>query len=319
MAGNLSVGNAFTDDMAHAMQERGLDMQYCMAMPRFFMQGVKYNNLTTIRDSDDRFTPAKWKHFIYTSQLGYALGIWPWSDVFMSHETGNMIVSVLSAGAVGTGDALGKEDKHNIMMASRPDGILVKPDAALVPMDIDYINDAEKAHKPMLAVTYTHHNGLTTDYVFAFTPNDSTSKHVVFKPSTLGQTGDVVVYDPLTKSVRKMQASNPFKDTIGDKGYTYYLVAPVTPNGIAFFGDSGKIASTGKQRIAGMTASKNALRVKVAFASGEQSVTLRGYYGKPVTADKGKLTLHPDNRMFDLVLPAPKNKAETTTVNLTTK
>jgi hypothetical protein len=197
--------------------------------------------------------------------------------------------------------------------------VLVKPDAALVPMDVDYLNEAKNAHKPMLAFTYTRHDSITTDYVFAFTPSDTTSKNIAFKPSSLGQTGDVVVYDPLTHAAKEMPASGTFKDTIGKIGYTYYLVAPVTPNGIAFLGDFGKIASTGRQRIAGMGPSKNALHVKVAFASGEKSVTLHGHYEKPITSDKGNLTLHPDKKMFDLVLSAPRNGARTATVNFTKK
>ncbi len=319
MASDLSVGNAFTDGMAIACKENGLDMQYCMAMPRFFMQGVKYNNLTTIRTSDDRFQPSRWRHFIYTSQLGYSLGIWPWCDVFKSQETGNMIVSVLSAGAVGTGDALGKEDKDNIMKACRTDGVLVKPDAALVPMDSDYINDAEGKHKPMLAFTYTRHNDITTDYVFAFTPKGSTSDSVSFKPSTLGQKGDVIVYDPLIGSLNEMNAADTFTDTTGDIGYTYYQIAPVTTSGIAFLGDSGKIVATGKQRITDVETSEDGLQVKVAFAPGEHSVTLHGYYEKPVTVDNGNLTLHPDKKMFDLVLSAPENSSRIATVKFTTK
>ncbi len=319
MASDLSVGNAFTDGMANATKNNGLDMQYCMAMPRFFMQGVKYDNLTTIRTSGDRFEPAKWKHFIYTSQLGYSLGIWPWCDVFKSHETGNMIVSVLSAGAVGTGDALGNEDKANILEACRTDGVIVKPDAALVPVDADYINEANGANKPMLAFTYTRHDDITTDYVFAFTPNNNTSKNVTFQPSTLGQNGYVAVYDPLTNSAKKISASDTFTDTINDTGYTYYIIAPVTPSGIAFLGDSGKITSTGKQRISEMSTMQNGMQIKVAFASGEQSVTLHGYYEKPVTADHGKLTLHPDKKMFDLVLSPTEQGGQTAVVKLVTK
>ena len=319
MASDVSVGNAFTDGMANACKDNGLDMQYCMAMPRFFMQGVKYSNLTTIRTSGDRFEPAKWRHFIYTSQLGYSLGIWPWCDVFKSHETGNMIVSVLSAGVVGTGDALGKEDKNNIMKACRTDGVIVKPDAALIPMDSDYLNEANGVNKPMLAYTYTRHHNITTDYIFAFTPNDSTGKSVSFKPSVLGQKGEVVVYDPLTNLSKKINAADTFTDTIGDTDYTYYMVAPVTPNGIAFLGDSEKITSTGKQRISEISTSQNSLQVSVSFAPGEQSVTLHGYYEKPVTADQGKLTLHPEKKMFDLELSATHTGGHTARVKFTTK
>jgi len=155
MASVAGVADSFADDMARACARRGLSMQYCMAPPRFFLQGVEYPNLTTIRTSDDRFDPKKWSSFLYVSQLAQCMGIWPWCDVFKSGETGNMILAVLSGGPVGTGDALGKEDKGNILMAARPDGVIVKPDRAAVPCDQTYLYPTE----PFLASTYTDQGG----------------------------------------------------------------------------------------------------------------------------------------------------------------
>ena len=40
-------------------------------------------------------------------RLASALGEWPWTDVFMSSETSNLLLSTLSASMVGVGDALG--------------------------------------------------------------------------------------------------------------------------------------------------------------------------------------------------------------------
>ena len=60
--------------MAAACARHGLVMQYCMALPRHFLQGAKYSNLTTIRTSGDRFEPGKWRDFLYTSQLAAAVG-----------------------------------------------------------------------------------------------------------------------------------------------------------------------------------------------------------------------------------------------------
>ncbi|NOX86379.1 MAG: hypothetical protein GXO86_10530 [Chlorobi bacterium] len=332
MASKLSVGNAFTDNMAKAFKTQGIDMQYCMATPRYFMQGVKYNNLTTIRVSGDRLEPTKWRHFIYTSQLGYNLGIWPWSDVFMSHETGNMIISVLSAGAVGTGDALGKEYKTNIMRAGRKDGVLVKPDAALLPMDIDYINDARHADKPMLAFTYTKQNNIRTNYVFAFAPNNSKDKLISFQLSTLGMKGKVVVYDPLSGAMKEMNANDTFTDIMSDTTniiektsttggsisyrYTYYIIAPITSVGVSFLGDEGKIVATGRQRIPELSFSQNKLQVQVVFAKGESSVKLHGYYDKPFRTDKGILRLDPENKMFTLIVSVPEKNMKVT-VNFT--
>ncbi len=328
MASDLSVGNKFTDNMAQAMRNKGIDMQYCMAMPRFFMQGLKYNSLTTARTSDDRFEPVKWGDFIYTSQLAYAMGIWPWSDVFMSRETGNMIVSVLSGGTVGTGDKLGEEDKTNILKAARSDGVLVKPDAALLPMDSDYINEANHVHRPMLAYTYTKQNNIRTNYVFAFTPKNTSLSQYSFTPSgtDLGMKGKVVIYDPLEGTVKKMNADSTFTgslsngsitkemkktgDTRGGKyRYTYYMIAPVTPVGIAFLGDEGKITATGRQRISTLKSAPKELTVGVTFAKGESSIQLHGYYDKPFSVDNGELKLKPNRNMFTLSVSAPEHSS----------
>ncbi len=328
MAVNLLVGNAFTDNMARAMESRGIDMQYCMAMPRFFMQGVKYNNLITIRTSNDRFGPTKWRHFLYTSQLAYSMGIWPWCDVFKSHEAGNMIVSVLSGGVVGTGDALGKEDMANIRKAARTDGVLVKPDAALLPLDSDYIHAASHAHKPMLAYTYTRQNNVRTNYVFAYVPPHS-SDEISFTPSNfdLRMKGAVVIYDPLTGSMQKMNADSTFTDTLSDAStisgnssyhYTYYILAPITPVGIGFFGDKGKITATGRQRIPILKSTFEQLTVQVAFAKGESSVYLHGYYEKPFTTNHGTLNLNPDQHTFVLNVSAPENSGHVT-IHFTSK
>ncbi len=89
----ISIGKHFLDNMAHAAASSGVDIQYCMALPSFFLQGSQYDNLTTIRVSEDRFERGKWDEFLYTSRLASSLGIWPWSDVFMSDETDNLLLS----------------------------------------------------------------------------------------------------------------------------------------------------------------------------------------------------------------------------------
>jgi hypothetical protein len=307
MISDLSVGNAFADGMANAAKADDIDLQYCMAMPRFFMQGVKYNNLTTIRTSDDRFEPRKWKPFIFTSQFGYEMGIWPWCDVFKSGETGNMIVSVLSAGPVGTGDSIGTEDKTNIMMACRNDGVLVKPDVPLLPFDKDYIQKAQDLNTPVLAFTYTRHKEITTDYVFAFAEQLTTDMRFEFKPSDLGFSGHVVVYDPVHNKVTALHADQNFSDILPSEMYDYYIVAPVTASGITFFGDAGKIASMGKQRIADITSTSRSLQVKVLFAKGESEVVLKGFAYLPVTSDQGQASYDEDSHIFTINLPAPKS------------
>ena len=173
MARTPDAGPAFADNMARATKQRGQTMQYCMALPRFFLQGSQYDNLTTIRTSGDRMERGKWNDFLYTSLLADALRIRPWTDVFMSTEMGNLTLATLSSGPVGIGDAIGSESRPNILKAVRGDGVIVKPDAPLVPTDAAILADARMEHRPLVAATYTD-NGVRTAYVFACTrPGDT--------------------------------------------------------------------------------------------------------------------------------------------------
>ena len=101
---NLTDGDAFLDNMAGAMGQQNIAIQYCSATARHFLQSARYNNLTTIRASMDRFESARWSGFLYASRLASAVGIWPFTDVFMTSETDNLLVATLSAGPLGVGD-----------------------------------------------------------------------------------------------------------------------------------------------------------------------------------------------------------------------
>lgn len=279
MARTLGAGAAFADNMARATRRRGQTMQYCMATPRFFLQGAKYGNLTTIRASGDRFDRGKWNDFVYTSLLAHALGLWPWADVFMSTETDNLLLATLSAGPVGTGDGIGRESRANILRAARGDGVLVKPDAPLVPTDASILADVRRAHTPLIAATYTDHGngpGGHMAYVFACTRTGDSSA-VSFSPSALGLPGPVYVYDYFNKSARRLGAGGTYRDTLGPTGRAFYVVAPLGPSGIAILGDSGKFVGMGRQRLAALRGTPGRLTATVLFAPGETAVRLHGY------------------------------------------
>ncbi|MBM9503414.1 carbohydrate-binding protein [Actinacidiphila acididurans] len=167
-AENLTDADQFFDNMAHHAAVDGMDMQYCMALPRDYLQSIRYPNLTTIRVSDDRFDRPKWDMFLYDSQFAGALGIWPWVDVFMSGELDNLLLATLSAGPVGVGDALGKVNAGHLFQAARPDGIIVKPDVPIVPTDSTYVGEGAGQMPAMVASTHAAHPGLTYRYVFAY-------------------------------------------------------------------------------------------------------------------------------------------------------
>ncbi|HXT09999.1 MAG TPA: hypothetical protein VN873_00400 [Candidatus Angelobacter sp.] len=280
-ASKLGTGEAFLGDMSRACAREGITMQYCMLYPCYYLQGSRYPNLTTIRTSDDRFNPDRWNVFLYASRLADSLGIWPWADVYMSAERTNVLLSNLSAGPVGTGDLIGSEVKSNIFNAVRADGLIVKPDAPIVPLDQSYIADAKKEPAPLLASTYTDHDGIRTVYVFAYNRGDAASGNVKLNMSELGlkgpMHGGVYAYDFFNGTGKLVDANGGFSATVGPHAAAFYVFAPVGQNGIAFLGDRDKFVGTGKQRITSLREELGLLSAGVELAPGESSIVLHGY------------------------------------------
>ena len=271
-------GNAFLDNMARATREQGRTMQYCMALPRCFLQGSKYDNLTTIRTSDDRFCPERYHSFLYTSRFASALGIWPWADVFMSGEANNLLLSNLSAGPVGTGDALGKENAANILKTVRADGVLIKPDAALVPVDSAYIAEAQKQSAPLVATTYTDQgNGRRAVYAVVLDPPKTSGTSFTLSPADLGTDGSAYVYDYFSGEGQRLEKGKSYVGKVPAGGVAYLVAAPVGASGIAFLGDRDKFVSLGRQRVVSVDDQSGQLSAKLLLATGEDAVTLHGY------------------------------------------
>ncbi len=273
---SVNTGENFLNDMADACRRRGITLQYCMAYPCYFLQGSRYENLTTIRISDDRFEPAKWHNFFYVSRLASALGIWPWTDVFFSDETNNLLLSTLSAGPVGIGDELGRENKGNLFHAVRADGVIVKPDVPVVPLDQSYLAEARHEQTPLVAGTFTEHGSIKTEYLFAFNHSDDDGE-IQIAPAEFGFSNSVCLYDYFSGEIKKLDAGTIFSAGLSAGKTAFYLVAPIGQSGIAFLGDKNKFVSTGKQRIASIQDEPGRLTVKVIFAANEKSVTLHGY------------------------------------------
>jgi hypothetical protein len=290
LSATAEAGDDFTGGMAAAAKARGVSLQYCMALPRFFLQGARYDNLTTIRVSGDRFQRHHWDNFLYTSQLAGALGIWPWADVFMSTETNNLLLANLSAGMVGVGDAIGAESGKNLQQVARPDGVLVKPDEPLVPLDEVYIAEANGHKFPMVAWTFSDHGPLRTAYVFAYNRQE-TNVEAGFTPASLGSKGKICVLNARSGIAQNQSAEKRFAFIVNPEETAYYIVAPIGQSGLAFFGDEGKYVSNGHQRIAALDDEPHGLTAIITFAAGEKSVRLFGYapHIPKVTAQSGSV------------------------------
>ena len=290
LSSTVDAGDQFAGGMARAAQARGMSLQYCMALPRLFLQGARYDNLTTIRVSEDRFQRSHWDDFLYTSRLAGALGIWPWTDVFMSSETNNLLLANLSAGMVGIGDAIGAENRENLLCVARPDGVLVKPDEPILPVDEAYLDDSRGQKLPMVAWTHSDHGAVRTAYVFAYSRNNATNE-TGFIPAAMGFQGDVCVLNWRSGTAQYQSARQRFAFRLEPGATAYYLVVPAGQSDLAFFGDAGKYVSNGRQRIAALDKTPGGLTVTVTFAAGEKSVRLFGNapHAPTITAQCGSI------------------------------
>jgi hypothetical protein len=266
-------GDAFSGGMARAAQERGLTVQYCMALPRHFLEAARHPNVTTIRVSGDRFGRDKWDSFLYGTRLASALGIWPWSDVFMSRETDNLLLATLSAGMVGIGDRIGAEDRAGLRHAVRADGVIVKPDAPLVPIDAMY---TAAATQPMIAAAYSAHGALRTAYVFTYGRGSRTAQ-IAFSPAQVGVPQEAYVYDTRTRSARRVAAAERVSFTLAPHATAYFIVAPRAHSGIALLGDVERFVPDGHKRIALLGDQPDHLTATVIFAASEEALRLVGY------------------------------------------
>ncbi|MGH7995216.1 MAG: hypothetical protein ACREFX_02575 [Opitutaceae bacterium] len=317
------VGARFTGAMADAAAVRHLSLQYCMALPRFFLQGARYGNLTTIRVSDDRFSRDRWDSFLYGSRLAGSLGLWPWSDVFMSTERDNLLLATLSGGGVGFGDRMGAESRANLLRSARPDGVLVRPDAPIFPTDETYLADARGDPAPMVA--WTRSANPRTAYVFAYGRGAGEAETSSFTPAEMGLSGGVVVLDVRAGRAWRQPAGQPVLVHVGPasgpamagtvrlSGTGYYEIAEAGPEGLAFFGDAGKFVSNGAGRIAAFRRVPGGIRFAVLFALNEAPVELFGYSRRQPTATAsegavGRVQWDPRSGKF-VVYVAPGSRA----------
>ncbi len=270
---NLTDPEAFHDMMAHAMQREGLTMQYCMPAPADYMQGAHYNNLTTIRTSRDRFGRARWDEFLYDSRMARALGIWPWVDVFRSGEQANLVLATLSAGPVGVGDSLSELDTQDLLHAVRSDGVIVKPDVTIRPLDRMYVADASGAQQPMIASSWTTFGKTRITYVFTYARKGADP--TAFQAADFGLTGPVYIYNWRTGGGVKLDAQDVYNLPL-QGGWGYAIVTPVGPSGMALVGDTEQIATAGRRRI-GRFSDDGRLHISIRFAAGEKAQTISVY------------------------------------------
>ncbi|MGC8553404.1 MAG: hypothetical protein ACP5O7_11130 [Phycisphaerae bacterium] len=299
---HLSLARDFTHGMNNAMAARRIAIIYCMQTGRFLMEAGALPDVVAMRGANDRFLKQRWRDFIYNSMFIHAVGAWPWSDVFMSKERGNMLLSVLSGGPVGVGDTLahtdlktmvahsvgavhlgdpiGPIDRHNISMAARADGRLVKPAAPLMPTDQTIVNDALGRKIPLVATTHTGKD-IQSTLVFVYRRSGFHSS-VILTPKSLGLDphGVWMAREYLTGKTVLFNRDHPIQVILGPHKWSYWILSPLLSSQIAFFGDLRQMVPAGHQRIAHLACVggvHQGIRMQTVFAMGEKKIPLTFY------------------------------------------
>jgi hypothetical protein len=190
-----------------------------------------------------------------------------------------MLLQALSGGPVGFGDEMGQENRQNLMQTSRADGVIVKPDTPLIPIERDYIDGALGRHAPTLGYTHTSQGGTTNAYVFAFAVTPEDRGAVQFDAHDVGLDGAMVVYDYFAHRMTLVPAGSSFHGDLEADDASFYICATPGKSGVAFLGDRDDFVGAGRMRIASITDSTNQLATTVLFANGENEITLHGHAG----------------------------------------
>jgi hypothetical protein len=175
---------------------------------------------------------------------------------------------------VGVGDALGQFDRTNLLRVVRADGVIVKPDDSITPLDSAYIAQANNRGLPLLAAAQTRHDGSITSYVFAF-GQTAEQRTASFLPSVLGYKGPVYAYNYFDKRGMYVEPWQAVEFVVPDNG-AYWIVVPVGASGVGFLGDAGKFVSNGRNRVAHIR-DTGTLAARVVFSAGERRLHLYGF------------------------------------------
>jgi hypothetical protein len=282
-----------------AAARRGLTLQWCMATPADFMESVNLGQLASIRTSGDyRYlndNALNWVWFLHGNALARALGLWPFKDVFLSHEPtpegfgdplgeAEALIAALSGGPVGIGDQIGHTRRALVLRTCRADGVLVKPDLPLAALDRCFRGNGFFGEEPLVAETWSEHPAGRSVYLVTMNASrlwKERAEALRFRVelAELGAArpaGPVVLYDWRRRGFEIVAADGGFDEALRYQEFGYRVLCPLLAGEIALFGDVSRYATLGDRRVGAVRVEGGELRLDVLGAPGEE-VTLEGW------------------------------------------
>jgi hypothetical protein len=284
MMAGINRMDTYFKNMAKALGEKGIKMQYCMQYPRNIMESTENPTVISVQGTWDHHVqmaepkpshqdddPYVWKHFMFASALYGAVGIWPSRDNIQTMADPNAFEDVLMANLVGgeiqLGHRIGECNFELVKKTYRGgDELILKPDRPLAPLDRCYLEGCATGY------TVSEHEGHRWFYVLSLPPSGYSRG---FSVSDLGTSSRSLVYNSDSGAASVVDATTVL-NLRPDVKHEYFIVAPLLENGMAVVGDTGKFVTMADKRIASVRVEGNSLRVGV-IASEAESPIVTGY------------------------------------------
>ena len=301
---SLVAGPQWMEAMDVAASDAGLTMQLCMAAAPHVLDSVKRSSPSTVRTSIDYAAnvckACYWPQFHTVNMVAEALGLWPFKDNFQSSEErgeAEALISVLSAGMVGAGDAIGAAHRDILLKTCRTDGLLLKPDSPAVPIDPMFLDH----DRPYTTLTWSkredlgHRWGYLAAYHLSrnhperdsldelqeslqydgkdmgkmFIWPDLVTDWSVDLKRDLGVEDAVVWYDWRAETAQVVENTTQWQPVEGLGDYVFAVICPIFENGLSLIGEPEKFVTLADRRFREITTTEDGFDIGLEGAPGE--------------------------------------------------
>ncbi|UJR38301.1 hypothetical protein I4U23_030971 [Adineta vaga] len=278
---NIDLGEQWLKSMGRAAERVGMNIQYCMSLPRHILQALEIPRVTHARASDDYAVHLKDSHksqwnIGISSMFADAIGLAPFKDVLWStsEQPGSpysssavevlpereILIATLSTGPVGPGDAINYTNVERIMKCCRKDGLILKPDRPLTTINTLVADWAlyDGVIQGELYSTETTINDREFHIIFA----SAMKRDYVVYPSMIGSESGVIWSYDNTDVVSTFDDTHPLDvsaSKCGDLAICVWYISPLWQfndpihTKYAFLGERNKWTAVSQQRISYIT------------------------------------------------------------------
>ncbi|MFX0023133.1 MAG: hypothetical protein ACFE9S_12470 [Candidatus Hermodarchaeota archaeon] len=272
---NYDAQEDWLNSMATAAKENSVDIFYCMQTPGILLYSIKHSNANISRCSGDynHRWPLSYRfiHSTQTNILFNAIGINSHPDVFRSRSMENVkirpfsesypefncLYQILNAGVVAPGDRKEYVNWPLLQKTCRDDGLLLKPDKSLTANDLMF----KKHKKYYICDTFTNLNDLCWRYILVSNIWPRRAKETFFTLEDLGFEGnEYVLYDYYSGKLNRIKTNDLIEvGRIKRNDYKYYIICPITSNGMALLGCPDKFITCSSKLIVEIKSNENSM------------------------------------------------------------